>query len=47
MTSNILTLIIVAAFVTAPIVYLLGRSMGKKVSWLVLAVFVGDDYRIG
>ena len=40
MTSNILTLIIAAAFVASPFVYLLGRSMGKKVSWLVVALFV-------
>jgi len=39
--TNILTLIIAAAFVAAPIVYVLGRNMGKKTSWLVLAVFVG------
>jgi NADH-quinone oxidoreductase subunit M len=41
MVSNILTLIILAAFATVPIVYIFGRTMGKKVSWLVFAVLVG------
>ena len=38
--ANILTLMVLATFLPAPIVYLLGRSMGKKVSWLVFAVLL-------
>ena len=41
MTSILLTLIIAAAFIASPIVYILGRTMGRKVSWLVFAVFLG------
>ena len=40
MVNNLLFLVILAAFLPAPIVYLLGRNVGKKVSWLVLGIFL-------
>ncbi|MCW4048733.1 MAG: complex I subunit 5 family protein [Candidatus Bathyarchaeota archaeon] len=41
MVNNILILMILAAFLPAPLVYILGRSMGKKVSWIVFTVLLG------
>ena len=46
MITNLLTLIL-AMFVAAPVVYLLGKSMGKKVSWLVFLVFLGVTVVLG
>lgn len=38
--SNMLLLILLAAFIVAPLVYFLGKNMGKQVSWLVFSVFL-------
>jgi len=40
MINNILFMVILAAFLTAPIVYLVGRKIGKNVSWIVLGIFL-------
>jgi len=40
MVNNILFMVILAAFLPAPIVYLVGRKIGKNVSWIVLGIFL-------
>jgi len=40
MANNLLWMLILAAFLPAPFVYLIGRSIGKKVSWVVFAVLL-------
>jgi len=40
MVNNILFMVILAAFLSAPIVYLIGRKIGKNVSWIVLGIFL-------
>lgn len=40
MVNNILFTVILAFFLPAPIVYLVGRRVGKNVSWLVLGIFL-------
>ncbi|MCK5671391.1 hypothetical protein KAI10_08400, partial [Candidatus Bathyarchaeota archaeon] len=40
MVNNILFMVILASFLSAPIVYLIGRKIGKNVSWIVLGIFL-------
>ncbi|MBE0633280.1 hypothetical protein IH574_01805, partial [Candidatus Bathyarchaeota archaeon] len=40
MMENMLILLVLAVFVSAPIVYLIGRSIGKQVSWVAFAVLL-------
>jgi len=40
MMENMLLLLILAVFVSAPIVYLIGRSIGKQVSWITFGVLL-------
>lgn len=40
MVNNLLFLVILGFFLPAPIIYLVGRRVGKKVSWLVLGIFL-------
>jgi len=47
MVNNILFMVILAAFLPAPIVYLLGRNVGKKVSWIVLTIFLLSTVAFG
>ena len=46
MVNNLLY-IILAMFAAIPVVYLLGKSMGKNVSWLVFLVFLGVTISVG
>ena len=40
MVNNLLLMTVLVSFLIAPIVYLLGRSMGKRVSWVVFAALL-------
>ena len=40
MMENMLLLLIIAVFVSAPIVYLIGSSIGKQVSWITFGVLL-------
>lgn len=46
MATNLLY-IILAMFAAAPVVYLLGKSMGKNTGWLVFLVFIGVSASLG
>ncbi|MFH0849498.1 MAG: complex I subunit 5 family protein [Candidatus Bathyarchaeota archaeon] len=47
MVNNMLFLMILVAFLPAPLVYLIGKSVGKKVSWVVFAVLLGITIVLG
>ena len=40
MVNNILFMVILAAFLPAPLIYVAGRKVGKKISWVVLGIFL-------
>ena len=40
MANNLLWILILAAFLPAPFVYFIGKSIGKKVSWVVFGVLL-------
>jgi NADH-quinone oxidoreductase subunit M len=45
--NNLLFLMVLVAFLPAPLVYIVGKSVGKKVSWLVFAIFLGVTISLG
>ncbi len=40
MANNLLLLVLLASFLCAPIIYILGRSIGKRVSWVTFAALL-------
>jgi NADH-quinone oxidoreductase subunit M len=47
MVNNILFMVILAAFLPAPLIYIAGRKVGKKISWVVLGIFLLSTVAFG